>query len=91
MSVCSQEPGDGRGWGPTAVAANGRVHECVCACVHVRTCVSVMWADSGVSMCIQMCVCLSVLWAGPGDGGEPREAFVLTLKGDHCNSVLFIT
>lgn len=60
----------------------------VCVC-YVHVCVSVVWA--GPRVCVHACVCVSdCSMTGLGGGGRPREAFVLTLKGDHCSSVLFI-
>ena len=43
-----------------------------------------------VCACVCVCVCVSVVCAGLGYGGGLREAFVLTLKGNHHSSVLFI-
>lgn len=75
MSVCSELAGGGRG-------CRARTDCCACAGVsagvraHTR-----VWC---------VCVCVFIAWADPSNGGGPGDGFVLTSKGDHCSSVLFL-
>lgn len=70
----------------TAVAAEGWMPASMPGCVSCR----LVPVCACMCVCVCVSVCLSVMWASLGDGGGPREAFVLTWKGEHHSSVLFI-
>lgn len=56
--------------------------------VHARVCLPVCVCTHVSGVCV--CVCVFIAWADPSNGGGPGDGFVLTSKGDHCSSVLFL-